>query len=607
MGKINILDTLTANQIAAGEVIERPASVIKELIENSIDAGATKIEAHLAHGGRQKIQVVDDGEGMDRQDALLALKRHATSKIRNFSDLQTIASLGFRGEALPSIAAVSRVILQTARETGAPGVKITAEGGEVISVEEVGVPRGSSFLVEDLFYNTPARLKFLKTIPSEISKVKEVVTGLALGHPRISFSLTHQNMELLTTFATDDLFQTLNQIFPSSFCEELMWVEGTYGPLKLNGFIGRPTVARSNRGQQYFFMNKRIFRSRLISSAAEKAYGTLLPVARFPFLLLNITLPAELIDVNIHPTKLEIKFREEKEVYRGIFHLLRDQLQRKLIGASWTPKIQSLLDRRIARSCVSAIKEEAPIWSGAPDEQVIPVNMSPSSTERWLIPEIKEDPSSAGQIPSETKTDPSLAERLVSESKTFPQIVNRDFLQLFQTYLLFEEDDGLLIIDQHAAHERVYYQRLQEQMSRPAQYFLQPITIELSSELLNTAIEHRQLLLELGFDFEEFGSETILLRSGPRGSSCDACEDLFVDLLSEWEKTGDTARSDREKALMIMACRQAVKAGDALTFEEARSLLADLWKTSVPQTCPHGRPTMISFKKEEIEKMFKRR
>lgn len=606
MGKINILDTLTANQIAAGEVIERPASVIKELIENSIDAGATEIEAHLAHGGRQKIQVVDDGEGMDRQDALLALERHATSKLRNFTDLQTIASLGFRGEALPSIAAVSRVILQTARETGIPGVKITAEGGEVISVEEVGIPRGSNFLVEDLFYNTPARLKFLKTIPSEISKVKEVVTGLALGHPQISFNLTHQNMELLTTYATDDLLQTLNQIFPSAFCQELVWVEGTYGPLKLDGFLGRPTVARSNRGQQYFYMNGRIFHSRLISSAAEKAYGTLLPVARFPFLLLNITLPAELIDVNIHPAKLEIKFREEKEVYRGIYHLLRDQLQRKLIGASWTPNIQPLVDRRMARSFASAIKEEAPIWSTGPEQQVIPVNVSPSSTER-LVSEIKGEPSLAEQMPSEANADPTSAERLVSESKTFPQIVNRDFLQLFQTYLLFEEDDGFLIIDQHAAHERVCYQRLQEQMSRPAQYFLQPITIELSPEELSTAIEHRQLLLELGFDYEGFGAETILLRSGPQGSSFDACEVLFLDLLSEWEKTGDTARSDREKALMIMACRQAVKAGDALTFEEARSLLADLWKTSVPQTCPHGRPTMISIEKEEIEKMFKRR
>lgn len=319
MGKITILNEITARQIAAGEVIERPAMVVKELVENAIDAGADKIEIYLANGGRQKILVTDNGEGMDREDALLSLERHATSKIRKIEDLHHSSYLGFRGEALPSIAAVSRLTLQTAKETGTPSVKIIAEGGKILTCEEVGIPKGTSVVVEDLFFNTPARMKFLKSIPAELGRIKEIVLSLALGYPEISFLLNHQGTELLYTMKGKSLAETIEQVFHPAFLKELLPVKGSYGPLTVQGYIGRPTVARANRQQQYFFLNRRLFRSRLISSAAEKAYGSLLPVSRFPFLLLNLELPLELVDVNVHPNKLEVRFRDEKRFTGGSF------------------------------------------------------------------------------------------------------------------------------------------------------------------------------------------------------------------------------------------------------------------------------------------------
>src|SRR5690554_3111134 len=288
--------------------------VVKELVENAVDAGAEKIEIHLSNGGRQKIHVIDNGEGMDREDAPLALERHATSKIREIDDLHHSSYLGFRGEALPSIAAVSRLVLQTAK--------------------------GTTVVVENLFFNTPARLKFLKSIPSELTRIKETVTSLAVGYPEISFRLNHQGSELLYTMKGNSLAETIEQVFGPALFRELIQVKGSYGPLNIQGYIGRPTVARANRQQQYFFLNRRLFRSRLISSAAEKAYGTLLPVARFPFLLLNLELPSELADVNVHPNKLEVRFTDEKEIYRGIFHILRDNLQSELIETSWVPDYQ---------------------------------------------------------------------------------------------------------------------------------------------------------------------------------------------------------------------------------------------------------------------------
>ncbi|HHU51405.1 MAG TPA: DNA mismatch repair endonuclease MutL [Firmicutes bacterium] len=618
MGKVRLLDELTVNQIAAGEVIERPASVIKELVENAIDAGAKKIEIYLTNGGRSKIQVIDDGEGMEKDDALLALEPHATSKIRNYEDLSAIRTLGFRGEALPSIAAVSRLTLKTSTSTEKPGTKITVTGGEVKSVKREGMPRGTNILVEEIFFNTPARSKFLKTIPSEVNQAKEVVTSQVLGHPEISFRLCHQDMELINTIGGQNLHAAVCQIFNPTITKELIPVEGEYGPLRISGFVGRPTIAKSNRIHQYFYLNGRYFRSRLISSAAEKAYGTLLPVARFPFLLLKLELTPNLVDVNVHPSKLEVKFREEKEIYRGVLHIISDQLQNKLINTPWVTRFEPGSGSRISHTIQPKIHPEMPLWVEGTVARERSFDLTGLIREETKTREVTELPAgyldhmtlthvsdttglspNRGQSGEEQVVSPGLPQEEISQQKVF---------NLFRTYLLLEEEDGLLIIDQHAAHERVLYDQLREGKHNSAQLLLTPITLEFSADQCAMALENKELLAELGFEIEEFGAQTLLLRSVPQGMPASKGQEILTDFILEWTATGKAKKSiPREEALMMIACKQAIKAGDAITAEEAMALLTALWQSEVPQTCPHGRPTMVSLSKEEIERIFKRR
>lgn len=590
--KVSILDELTINQIAAGEVIERPAMVVKELLENAVDAGAEKIEIHLANGGRQKIQVIDDGEGMEREDALLALERHATSKIRVLNDLYHSAYLGFRGEALPSIAAVSRLTLQTVKRAGVPGTRIVVEGGNTIGCEEVGTPKGTSVTVENLFYNTPARMKFMKSIPAELTQIKETVISIALGYPQIAFRLSHQGSELLSTMKGSSLEDRVKQVFNSEIFRELIPLKGAYGPLRIEGFAGRPTIARANRLQQYFFLNRRVFRSRLVASAAEKAYGTLLPVARFPFLLLYLELPLEQVDVNVHPNKLEVRFRDDKEVYRGIFHTLRESLQSELVEKAWTPgyrfKIKEKSDNRQGGDFIG--RESTASWKNGPRETAAFTFQEPEEETARQIPENEE-----GSVRTQS---------IFSEE---PGLLTPGFFSLFHTYLLCEEEDRVLLIDQHAAHERVIYDQLQKKKGQCGQVFLTPVPVELTDEQLEIAQKQKELLAELGFEFDLFSGSTVLLRSAPLGLPSGEGEDLFLSLLTEWGGGSEAKRDYMERALSLIACKRAVKAGDSLTLDEAAGLLRDLRRTSLPQTCPHGRPTMVVLEKAEIERMFKRR
>ncbi len=601
--KIHILDESTINQIAAGEVIERPAMVVKELLENAIDAGAEKIEIHLANGGRQKIQVIDDGEGMDREDALLALERHATSKIRVLDDLYQSSFLGFRGEALPSIAAVSRLTLQTARTPGVPGTRIVVEGGKIISCEEVGAPKGTSVTVENLFYNTPARLKFLKSIPAELTQIKETVTSIALGYPEIAFRLGHQGSELLSTMKGSSLEDRIKQVFNAENYRQLLPVAGSYGPLRIEGYAGRPPIARANRMQQYFFLNRRVFRSRLIASAAEKAYGTLLPVARFPFLLLYLEISPDQVDINVHPNKMEVRFGDEKEVYRGVFHILKNCLESELVAKAWTPGysfshklVKTGSNRRDNRKEDGTGQEQAAVvsrensWKSGLKETAAFAFPETESAETLQVAEGKKDHTSEVRIFSK---DPGLH--------------SPGIFSLFGTYLFFEEGDRVVIIDQHAAHERVIYDQLLKKRGQCGQAFLTPLPVELTDEQLKTAEKHRELLLELGFEFDLFSGRTVLLRSAPLGFSSGEGEDLFLSLLAEWSGGSEARRDYLERALSLIACKRAVKAGDSLTLDEAAALLRDLRKTGLPLTCPHGRPTMVVLERSEIERMFKRR
>lgn len=605
MGKIIHLDEVTINQIAAGEVVERPSSVVKELVENAIDAGAKKIEIYLTNGGRQKIQVVDDGSGMDREDALLAVERHATSKIREFQDLQKSSTLGFRGEALASIAAVSRMTLQTAVDPAVPGTKIRVEGGIIQAVEAVGAPRGTNISVENLFFNTPARLKFMRSIPSEVAHVKEIVTSMALGYPEISFRLLHQEMKLVHTLGTGDYEQTLEQIFSPAICQELFPVAGEYGPIRLTGFLGRPNIARGNRGQQYFFLNRRFFRSRMVAAAAERAYDTLLPVARFPFLLINLELPPELVDINVHPTKMEVKFRDEKEVFRGIIHIIREALEANVTTTPWRPSYKPPAgsggsDQKQpfkAPGLFPAKVEEAPAeMETAAGMETAEITPAPANVKESTVPFSAEPPPEPPPV---------------EEPATITAVQEGDgarIFTLFDTYLLWEDAEALVMVDQHAAHERILYDRFRSGTPTNMQYFLAPLTVELTQAQLETIQEEGELLRALGWDFEAFGGEAIILRSGPQDFPAAEVEDLFLSLLNELGATGEARQVDpKERLVRLMACRQAVKAGDRLSPQEAAALIRDLRQTKVPQTCPHGRPTMVAITKTELEKMFKRR
>ncbi len=598
MAKIKRLDDVTINQIAAGEVVERPSSVVKELIENSIDAGAKKIEVYLSNGGRQKIQVVDDGSGMEREDALLAVERHATSKIATFEDLRRNGTLGFRGEALASIAAVSRLNLQTATESGALGTKIWVEGGVLRAVEPIGVPRGTNITVENLFFNTPARLKFMRSIPSEVTNVKEVVTSLALGYPEISFRLEHHGMELVHTLGTDDYSETLEQIFSPNICQELFPIVGTFGPLRLTGFLGRPNIARGNRGLQYFFLNRRLFHSRMIAAAAEKAYDTLLPVARFPFLLLQLELPPELVDINVHPTKMEVKFREEKEIFRGILQLLKSALETNVTTTPWRPRYKPpVLPVReqltpIVVPLTNTGEEASSMETAAPIDLTSSIALKESAVP-FGTEQTKTPPPPLSVVPTDQTMGGSESDRIFN---------------LFDTYLLWEDASALVLVDQHAAHERILYDRLCSGSGPNMQYFLTPLTVELSGAQQQTLDEEGEMLRELGWDFAPFGGEAIILRSGPQDLPVAEVEELFLSLLNELGGTNVGREADpKERLWKITACRQAVKAGARLGPEEAAALLRDLRHTTVPQTCPHGRPTMVAIGKTEIEKMFKRR
>ncbi|MBA2133293.1 hypothetical protein G5B42_07025 [Hydrogenispora sp. UU3] len=462
------------------------------------------------------------------------------------------------------------------------------------------------------FFNTPARLKFMRSIPSEVAQVKEIVTSMALGYPEISFRLLHHEMKLVHTLGTGDYEQTLAQIFSPNICQELFPVDGCYGPLKITGFLGRPNVARGNRGQQYFFLNRRLFRSRLVAAAAERAYDTLLPVARFPFLLLNLELPPELVDINVHPTKMEVKFRDENEIFRGILHIIRGALEANVLTTQWRPQYKpaTVIGRKqpaMPASLFEAKGEEAAA-TRIERTQAAPfvTNVKESTAPFSAVPPAAAPSAETGTAAS-TAAAPSTGTGNPAPAAP-PEVDGLRVFSLFDTYLLWEENDALVLVDQHAAHERILYDRLRSGSRVNMQYFLAPLTVELTPAQMQTIHEAGDLLRAIGWEFEAFGGEALILRAGPQDFSAAEAEDLFLSLLNELGAGGEGRQVDpQERLLRLMACRQAVKAGERLSLQEATALIRNLRQAKVPQTCPHGRPTMVAITRAELEKMFKRR
>ncbi len=558
MNKIKVLDSILANKIAAGEVIEKVSSVVKELIENSIDAKSENIVINLIDGGLKSIEVIDDGTGMSKEDALLSFSRHATSKINKTDDLFFISSLGFRGEALPSIASVSKVELIT--NNTKTTVKIIVDNGEIKSVEEVASKKGTKIIVSELFYNTPARLKFLKNEVSELNSVVFLIEKTALANPNISFTLTNNEKLILKTTKSDNLLQTIHEIYGLSISQNMLKLSYESDDFILKGYISKPSVTRTNRNHFHTFINDRVIKNYEINKAINDAYYTYKPTDRFPIIVLNIYIDPTLVDVNIHPAKQDVKLSKIEDLKKFIYESIKDVLYSNLL----IPQVDLI--------------EKEP--------ETVEKNYEEISLDFGLEPDFVE------------KED-------IKGVKLYPVGL------LHGTYIAAENEEGVYLIDQHAAAERINYELYQKMLAEEKinkKTMLFPITIELLKSEYDKFKEKEKEFKKLGFDYEDFGINTILVKAHPdylkegfEEEQVKKIIDLVLNLEENFKK-----EKFLENVAITLACKMSVKGNTKISHLEQEYLLDELLKTDNPYTCPHGRPTMIKFTIYELEKLFKR-
>lgn len=603
MGKIIVLDEATANKIAAGEVIERPASIVKELIENSIDAGASNITIEIKNGGISYIKVTDNGTGMEEDDVKLAFERHATSKIRKAEDLEGIGTLGFRGEALSSISAVSSVEIVTRTEKSSHGARLTVQGGAVTGETRVGAPVGTAITVSNLFFNTPARYKFLKKDSTEAGYISDVVNRLAMGNPHISFRLINRNIEALRTPGNGDLKSCIHSIYGKTVSDSLIEINYEKEGISVRGYVGDIGTARSNRNFEIVFVNSRYVRSKTIVSAIEDAFNTLLPANRFPFAVLNIVTNPVFVDVNVHPSKMEVKFSDEQMVYSAVYHAVSN-------GFAGKKTLPETTDNRHAWG----IRDSSCRYEQVPMRKTgwIKENLEPELL-RSIIGEEKDSGYATGQ-PQKKEISENIIPQKENNNITESVSADLDYKiigQAFSTYIFIEAGDEIYIIDQHAAHERVMYEKLLNRLKdseSASQVVACPEVIEYTGAELEFINEHRQDFEDLGFRFEVFGRNSVAVRAVPfvlsEGDVAGTFREI-TDLYMEGNRKNDT-KGLKESAIYRIACKSAVKANKNLSRPEIEQLLKDLMKTGKMFTCPHGRPTVTKITKHELEKRFLR-
>ena len=687
MTKIHQLDKQTANSIAAGEVVERPASIVKELVENALDAGATVIHTAISQGGIRLVKVSDNGCGMDAQDAKLAFDRHATSKLQLIEDLDALATMGFRGEALASVAAVSKVKLETREPGSEQGYRICIEGGELKEEGPVGCAEGTTLQVEHLFYNMPARFKFLRKDTTEANVITDMMMRLALARPDVSFRLTNNQQEVLHTPGNNDLKSTLYALFGRQTVSACVPVSHQAPPVKLTGLVGRPDLSRSNRNQQFFFVNGRVIRSKAMTAAVDEAYRTLLMKGKFAFAVLFLELPSQLVDVNVHPQKLEVRFWNDQEIFRTLFHGIKQALtehaglfkedesqaedgKKQTAGqqhdngetASRSQHNQSkaqpgdqqsiqakpqqvAFEDQLSRSGQSGMDQTGRAEKTAGGQGT---DQADEAADRHLAAHDQADAPSGEHVAydqagpdqqdqaavrlGETGSDPEAEPRSESSSLNDrhqrdmnahkPTVLRVDALrqarligQLFQTYLLFEYEDEMLLLDQHAAHEKILFEALvarqkkrrEQGQAESAQNLLVPLTVSVSSREMQALQQNSKQMTQLGFEFEPFGTTSVLIRSQPDGElkqlKTEQAFRMALDALINDDVSSDEQITD---LYYSMACKAAVKAHDSLKPAEVTRLLDDLLKLENPYQCPHGRPVMIRLSRYELEKKFKR-
>lgn len=640
MGNIVLLDDLTINKIAAGEVIERPASVVKEMVENSIDAGATNVTVEIKNGGISFIRVTDNGKGIPEDDLEIAFERHATSKIRNANDLIKVSTMGFRGEALASIAAIAKVEMITKTKDNDLGTRIVVEGGKILSIEECGAPLGTSITIRELFFNTPVRYKFLKKDFTEGGYIEDAVSRIALVNPSVSFRMTNNKKEIIKTSGNGDISAVVYNIYGKDIAQNLLDVDYEYEGIKITGVAGKPEIARSNRTNQLFYINGRYIKDKILSAATEEAYRTLVPHGKYGFCILNIRLNPELVDVNVHPAKLEVRFSEEGKVFKAVNGALRTALLKQDItrDASDEDKTEKIEEKNTEIKQPSKglfdifrrpVENKSNIFTldfkNKVEEDIEEyVEENNTNKEEQLVdelftvkvPETVEN-SSVNNIYTENNEKIENKKVEIYENVSLPEeksdIPEYKILgAAFSTYILLEMEDDIYIIDQHAAHERVLYEKVKEnfykQGGKEAQMLLLPDIVELPKRDMHIVKDHMELFENAGFTLEEFGENTIKITGVPSICFEMDTKDLFMDILDGIDITNRTTKQDvEEKFIATVACKAAIKANMALEEREIRGLLDQLLLLENPFTCPHGRPTAIRITKLEIEKKFGRR
>jgi DNA mismatch repair protein MutL len=576
--RIQVLPDAVANQIAAGEAVERPASVVKELVENALDAGAKRVDVAVERGGKRLIRVSDDGVGMGREDALLCFDRHATSKITTASDLFSVRTFGFRGEALPSIAAVSRVTLETADGAGDAGTRVVVEGGRITAVEDVPRQRGTTVEVRNLFYNAPARSKFLKAVAAETRAISETVTGLALANPRVAFTLTSDARTLLDLEGVEAPSSRIAQIWGGDQAGTLIAAQHAEDGLEMHGLVQRPDAAKPGVRRGYLFVNGRPFRASGLLRAADRGYRTTIPGGSRPWLFLYLRVPGGEVDVNVHPTKAEVRFRDHNRVEA----LIEDA-------------VRSALDRPDSSATFEARPEPPRLMVREPSDRA----PRPSQDDQMALfmAGLDAEPATEG---GETPVLPD------------PDAVRPRLWQVLNTYVLAETRDGILVVDQHSAHERILYQRLMDAYERGGEHgqrLLFPITVRLTPPEVECVEELSGLLARTGFEVEGFGGDTVIVQAVPNPHPWFDAERAFREMVHELTHGSDLVRSARnqhERIAKTFACKSAIKAGQRLSQQEMQQLFDQLFATELPHHDVHGRPTVVRLSAAELARKFGR-
>jgi len=641
---IHVLDDNTINKIAAGEVVERPASVVKELVENAMDAGATRIEVEVMAGGTSFMRVTDNGKGMSEADARMAIQRHATSKIQEVADLNNIGTLGFRGEALPTIASVSRFSMLTRPQGEDLGTRVDISGGKDPDFSEAGCSLGTTIKVEDLFFNTPARKKFLKTNHTEGAHINDFIVKLALSRPDIEFHFINNNKKAVVTPGKGSLFDTIGAIYGPQAADSLLAVSFEDEEVKITGFITKPTFLKSSRGWQTYIVNGRIVQNRAIAKAIDNAYKSLIPKSGYPLAVLKIEVPQRTIDVNVHPQKSELKFEDESRIFKAVYKSVRDAIRPaepqdltqvaavvERPKAHFTPQQEPMefvpatepLTAGGGRGSSSSYHQDRG-WRSAPNPVEMPWQDKPAMT----LSEAREQLKVQNYVELESKTEKVAEEsiepsvemgRVVSHASVENAGVNEETVfafagglmpigQVALTYIVAQDGEGLYIVDQHAAHERILFDHLCASADKiPSQQLLLHQVLTFDSKEYAMIEEHQELFGELGFALSPAGDKEMRLSEIPADVPVAEAEDLIREILGGLHDLHSVSAAEiRQHVLATTACRAAIKAGEVLNLKQMQILLEELMNTAFPYTCPHGRPTILKFSSEDLAKMFKR-